>query len=53
VVASVRGLAALFTGFAGPDELANAGLLQRMEASDRALLRAAFAAPAPFTAELY
>jgi hypothetical protein len=53
VLASVRGLAALFTGFAGPDELARAGLLHGMDAGDLALLRAAFAGPAPFTAELY
>jgi predicted acetyltransferase len=52
-IATVRGLAALFTGFAGPDKLANTGLLQGMEAGDLALLRAAFAGPAPFTAELY
>jgi predicted acetyltransferase len=53
VVASVGGLAALFTGFAAPEELANAGLLRGMDAEDVALLRAAFAGPAPFTAELY
>jgi predicted acetyltransferase len=53
VVASVRGLAALFTGFAAPDELAGAGLLRDVDAAGLAVLRAAFASPAPFTAELY
>jgi predicted acetyltransferase len=51
--ASVQGLAALFTGFAAPDELARTGLLSGLDASDLADLRTAFAGPKPFTAELY
>jgi predicted acetyltransferase len=53
VAASVRGLAALFTGFAAPEELASAGLLLGADAGDLLVLRAAFAGPPPFTAELY
>lgn len=51
--ASMRGLAALFTGFAGPDELAGAGLLDGLGPAGLEVLRAAFASPKPFTAELY
>jgi predicted acetyltransferase len=53
VVASVRGLAALFTGFAAPDELARTGLLDGLDQADLGVLRAAFAGPEPFTAETY
>lgn len=51
--ASVQGLAALFTGFAGPDELARTGLLDAADPAALEVLRAAFASPKPFTAELY
>jgi predicted acetyltransferase len=51
--ASIRGLAALFTGFAAPDQLATVGLLDGVDAAGLELLRRAFASPPPFTAELY
>jgi predicted acetyltransferase len=51
--ASIQGLAALFTGFAGPDELSRAGLLDPGGPAALEVLRAAFASPKPFTAELY
>ncbi len=53
VRAGPRGLAALFTGFTGPDELAGARLLDGLAVADLEFLRAAFASPKPFTAELY
>jgi predicted acetyltransferase len=52
-VADVRGLAPLFSGFAGPDDLARVGLLTGFDPSDLDLLRSAFASPRPWTAELY
>ena len=51
--ADVRGLASLFTGFAGPDDLIRAGLLAGFDPDAVALLRAAFASPRPWTAEFY
>jgi predicted acetyltransferase len=51
--ASIRGLASLFTGFAGPDDLARAGLLDGFDPPAVELLRAAFASPRPWTAEIY
>jgi predicted acetyltransferase len=51
--ADVRGLASLFTGFAGPDDLVRAGLLAGFDADALDLLRAAFASPRPWTAEFY
>jgi predicted acetyltransferase len=51
--ATIRGLAALFTGFAGPDKLVTAGLLGGVDPAGFEVLRAAFAGPKPFTAELY
>jgi predicted acetyltransferase len=51
--ADVRGLASLFTGFAGPDDLVRAGLLAGFGPEDLELLRAAFASPRPWTAEFY
>jgi hypothetical protein len=51
--ATIRGLAALFTGFAGPDELARTGLLGGVDPAGMEVLRTAFAGPTPFTAELY
>ena len=52
-VADVRGLASLFTGFAGPDDLLRAGLLSGFDPGAVDLLRAAFASPRPWTAEFY
>jgi len=49
----VRGLATLFTGFAGPDDMVRAGLLSDAGPDDLDLLRAAFASPRPWTAEFY
>jgi predicted acetyltransferase len=51
--ADVRGLASLFTGFAGPDDLLRAGLLAGFDPAALDLLRAAFASPRPWTAEFY
>jgi predicted acetyltransferase len=51
--ADIRGLASLFTGFAGPDDLVRAGLLGGVEPAAVDLLRAAFASPRPWTAEFY
>jgi predicted acetyltransferase len=51
--ADVRGLASLFTGFAGPDDLLRAGLLAGFDPAAVDLLRAAFASPRPWTAEFY
>jgi predicted acetyltransferase len=52
-VADIRGLASLFTGFAGPDDLVRAGLLSGFDPDGVDLLRAAFASPRPWTAEFY
>jgi predicted acetyltransferase len=49
----LRGLAALFTGFAAPDQLARVGLLDGVDGPGLELLRRAFASPPPFTAEQY
>jgi predicted acetyltransferase len=51
--ADIRGLASLFTGFAGPDDLLRAGLLSGFDPTALDLLRAAFASPRPWTAEVY
>jgi predicted acetyltransferase len=51
--ADIRGLASLFTGFAGPDDLIRAGLLTGFAPDALDLLRAAFASPRPWTAEFY
>jgi predicted acetyltransferase len=51
--ADIRGLASLFTGFAGPDDLIRAGLLTGFDPGAVDLLRAAFASPRPWTAEFY
>jgi len=51
--ADIRGLASLFSGFAGPDDLARAGLLAGFDPPAVELLRAAFASPRPWTAEIY
>ena len=51
--ADIRGLASLFTGFAGPDDLVRAGLLSGFDPDAVDLLRAAFASPRPWTAEFY
>jgi predicted acetyltransferase len=51
--ADIRGLASLFTGFAGPDDLLRAGLLAGFDPEAVELLRAAFASPRPWTAEIY
>jgi predicted acetyltransferase len=51
--ADVRGLASLFSGFAGPDDLVRAGLLAGFDPDALDLLRAAFASPRPWTAEFY
>jgi predicted acetyltransferase len=51
--ADIRGLASLFTGFTGPDDLVRAGLLAGFGPADLELLRAAFASPRPWTAEFY
>jgi predicted acetyltransferase len=51
--ADIRGLAPLFTGFAIPDDLIRAGLLNGFDPGAVELLRAAFASPRPWTAELY
>jgi predicted acetyltransferase len=51
--ADIRGLASLFTGFAGPDDLVRAGLLGGFDPGALDLLRAAFASPRPWTAEFY
>jgi predicted acetyltransferase len=52
-VADIRGLASLFTGFVGPDDLVRAGLLSGLDPDGVDLLRAAFASPRPWTAEFY
>jgi predicted acetyltransferase len=52
-MSTIGGLAALFTGFSGPDELARAGLLDGPDPAGLEVLRAAFAGPKPYTAELY
>jgi predicted acetyltransferase len=51
--ADIRGLASLFTGFAGPEDLLRAGLLSGFDPDAVELLRAAFASPRPWTAEFY
>jgi predicted acetyltransferase len=51
--AHIRGLASLFTGFTGPDDLVRAGLLGGFDREALDLLRAAFASPRPWTAEFY
>ncbi|HJU03072.1 MAG TPA: sterol carrier protein domain-containing protein, partial [Actinomycetes bacterium] len=51
--ADIRGLASLFTGFAGPDDLVRAGLLAGFDPPAVELLTAAFASPRPWTAEIY
>ena len=51
--AAIRGLASLFSGFAGPDDLVRAGLLAGFDPPAVELLRAAFASPRPWTAEIY
>jgi predicted acetyltransferase len=51
--ADVRGLASLFSGFAGPDELVRVALLTGFDPAALDLLRAAFASPRPWTAEFY
>jgi predicted acetyltransferase len=51
--ADIRGLASLFSGFAGPDDLLRAGLLSGFDPEALDLLRAAFASPRPWTAEFY
>jgi predicted acetyltransferase len=51
--AGIRGLASLFTGFVGPDDLLRAGLLAGFDGPAVELLRAAFASPRPWTAEFY
>ena len=51
--ADIRGLASLFTGFAGPDDPIRAGLLTGFDPAAVDLLRAAFASPRPWTAEFY
>ena len=51
--ADIRGLASLFSGFAGPDDLVRAGLLAGFDPGAVELLRAAFASPRPWTAEIY
>jgi predicted acetyltransferase len=51
--ADIRGLASLFSGFAGPDDLVRAGLLTGFDPEAVELLRAAFASPRPWTAEIY
>src|SRR4029453_3348030 len=47
-----RGLASLFPGFAGPDDLVRAGLLSGFDPDAVDLLRAAFARPRPRTARV-
>jgi predicted acetyltransferase len=51
--ADIRGLASLFSGFAGPDDLVRAGLLGGFDPPAVELLRAAFASPRPWTYEFY
>jgi predicted acetyltransferase len=51
--ADVRALASLFSGFTGPDDLLRAGLLAGFDPEAVELLRAAFASPRPWTAEIY
>jgi predicted acetyltransferase len=51
--ADIRGLASLFTGFIGPDDLLRVGLLAGFDPPAVELLRAAFASPRPWTAEFY
>jgi predicted acetyltransferase len=51
--ANIRCLASLFSGFAGPDDLVRAGLLTGFDPTAVELLRAAFASPRPWTAEIY
>jgi predicted acetyltransferase len=51
--ADIRGLASLYTGFAGPEDLVRAGLLSGFDQAALDLLRAAFASPRPWTAEFY
>jgi predicted acetyltransferase len=53
VTASIRALAALFTGFLDPIDLARAGLLIGLDQAAARFLREAFAAPRPWTAEHY
>jgi predicted acetyltransferase len=48
-----RGLAALFTGFLDPDELARVGLLSDAQPRELSFLRAAFSTRRPWTAEHY
>ncbi len=48
-----RGLAPLFTGFTDPADLVRAGLLAPPGPDSLEFLRAAFASPRPWTAELY
>jgi predicted acetyltransferase len=48
----VRGLAALFTGWSGPAELARLGLLRGGTARDRDLVGAAFAGPSPWMVDV-
>jgi len=52
-LATVRGLAPLFTGFTDPADLVRAGLLALPRPADLEFLRAAFASPRPWTAEVY
>src|SRR4029453_7394653 len=49
-VADIRGLASLFTGFAGPDDLVRAGLLDGFDPAAGEVLRAALASPPPLSA---
>jgi predicted acetyltransferase len=51
--AEMRGLAALFTGFLGPEELTRAGLMGDIGHREQAFLRAAFCTHRPWTAEHY
>jgi len=53
LTAGVRALAALFTGFLDPLDLAGAGHLTGLDRPTAAFLREAFACPIPWTAEHY
>ena len=53
LLADVRGLAALFTGFLDPEDLARVGLLTGAQPHELALLRAAFCTRRPWVAEHY
>jgi predicted acetyltransferase len=53
VRAGPRGLAPLFTGLTDPADLVRAGLLAPLGPDGLEFLRAAFASPRPWTAELY